>query len=169
MANSLQDNIDKPQVHFSGSPINPEKRTEEEADVSQKSIAMILDEFVTNQIRCWFAQEENLRVNRLIEKGELDAESPEAHRLKANAADTAQQTNKLRNRYHRAINKYFGDPNNVQLKKSYDTEAPESSPLLAHTLKLESMLAELSYQSLHTTDTHLNHRLAQEAEDYLKE
>lgn len=92
--------------------------------IETKSIAALLDEFTTNQIRCWFAQEKNFEVNGRIERGELSADDPEAYRLKAEAADLAQSTNKRRNQLMRAIDAYFEDPN-AQLPKSYDpTPAP---------------------------------------------
>lgn len=94
--------------------------------IETKSIATLLDEFTTNQIRCWFAQEKNFEVNKRIESGELAADSPEAHRLKAEAADLAQSTNKRRNQLMRAIDAYFEDPN-AQLPKSYDSDKPEET------------------------------------------
>lgn len=75
--------------------------------VETKTFSMLLDEFVTNQIRCWFAQEEVMH-----------AVGDEAV---AKAAKDAQRTNARRNQLMRAIDDHFGDDTGV-LAKSYDVE-----------------------------------------------
>lgn len=92
--------------------------------IETKSIAMLIDEAITNSIRCWFAQEKNFEVNQRIESGELAADDLEAFRLKADAADLAQKTNARRNELMRAIDGYFADPN-TQLAKSYSGNSQE--------------------------------------------
>lgn len=76
--------------------------------IETKTFSMLLDEFVTNQLRCWFSQEEVMH-----------AEGDEAV---AKAAKTAQITNARRNQLMRAIDEYFSDDSGV-LAKSYDAES----------------------------------------------
>ncbi len=111
--------------------------------IETKSIAMILDEAMTNSTRCWMAQEKNFEVNGRIERGELAADSEEAYRLKAEAADLAQSTNKRRNQLMRAIDEYFHDPN-IQHRKSYDTTAQPDTLEQERIKTLEYQLGALT-------------------------
>lgn len=67
---------------------------------------MLLDEFVTNQLRCWFAQEDI-----------MNEELSEEERLAG--AILAQQTNAKRSALIRELDRRFGDGDITVAEKSY--------------------------------------------------
>lgn len=77
-------------------------------DIRYKSISMLIDELITNNIKCWFAQE------RLL-SGKDDHEVAEAAR-------DAQKLNARRNQLIRAIDEELGQGEFTQLRKSYDKQ-----------------------------------------------
>ena len=75
-------------------------------DISKKSIGVLIDELITTDLKCWFAQE------RLL-SGKDDHEVAEA-------AKDAQKLNSRRNQLIRAIDEALGQGDFTQLRKSYD-------------------------------------------------
>jgi len=74
-------------------------------DITKKSTASLIDELITNNIRCWFAQE---AVMSEIESDKV-----------AEAAKLAQKTNKRRNELIRAIDGRLGEKAISQFEKTY--------------------------------------------------
>ena len=77
-----------------------------------KTTAQLLDEFVTNQIRCWFAQED-------IYNDDL----PQRKRIEA--AMRAQETNAKRTELIRILDERFNSPGVTNTTKSYHTYLKE--------------------------------------------
>ena len=75
-------------------------------DISKKSIGVLIDELITTDLKCWFAQEKLLA-------GKDDHEVAEAAR-------DAQALNARRNQLIRAIDDMLGQGNVSPLGKSYD-------------------------------------------------
>jgi hypothetical protein len=75
-------------------------------DIKQKSIGVLIDELITTDIKCWFAQEKLL-------SGKDDHEVAEAAR-------DAQALNARRNQLIRAIDEVLGQGSVSLLRKSYD-------------------------------------------------
>ena len=66
-------------------------------DITNKSTATLIDELISTNIRCWFAQEDIM--------SETDTDKV------AKAAKLAQMTNKRRNELIRAIDERLGETN----------------------------------------------------------
>jgi len=75
-------------------------------DISKKSIGVLIDELITTDIKCWFAQEKLLA-------GKDDHEVAEA-------AKDAQALNARRNQLIRVIDEILGQGGISLLRKSYD-------------------------------------------------
>lgn len=73
-------------------------------DITKKSTATLIDELISTNIRCWFAQEDIM--------SETDTDKV------AKAAKLAQMTNKRRNELIRAIDERLGETN-TPLGKTY--------------------------------------------------
>ncbi len=74
-------------------------------DISQKSLGVLIDELITTDIRCWFAQE-------MVTNGETDEEVAKAGRL-------AQTMNARRNDLIGAINDRVGEAAFSPSQKTY--------------------------------------------------
>ncbi len=74
-------------------------------DISKKSLGALIDELITADIRCWFAQE-------TVKNGETDEEVAEAGR-------SAQTFNTRRNDLIRAINERVGEADFSPSQKTY--------------------------------------------------
>ena len=74
-------------------------------DISKKSISMLIDELITTNIKCWFAQE------RLM--------SATSDHDVAEAARDAQSLNARRNALMRAIDETLGQGSITLTEKSY--------------------------------------------------
>lgn len=75
-------------------------------DVSRKSIAVLIDELITTDIKCWFAQEEVM--NQVEDDGKI-----------IQAAKNAQRLNARRNALIRAIDELLGEADISPTEKSY--------------------------------------------------
>lgn len=74
-------------------------------DITKKSVGTLIDELITTDVKCWFAQETVMK---------------EADPIKvAEAAKLAQTTNARRNALIRAIDERLGEGGNTQLGKTY--------------------------------------------------
>ena len=76
--------------------------------IETKTTGQLLDEFVTNQLRCWFAQED-IYNDKLTDRQRLDA------------AIRAQETNSKRTELIRILDKRFNSPGVTNTSKSYHT------------------------------------------------
>jgi len=74
-------------------------------DISKKSIATLIDELITTDIKCWFAQERLMNADNDVDSGK--------------AAKDAQRFNARRNALMRAIDKSLGQDDIALLEKSY--------------------------------------------------
>ena len=77
-------------------------------EIETKTTGQLLDEFVTNQLRCWFAQED-IYNDELTDKQRLDA------------AIRAQETNSKRTELIRILDKRFNSSGVTNASKSYHT------------------------------------------------
>ncbi len=75
-------------------------------DIRNKSVGVLIDELITTDMKCWFAQE------RLV-AGKDDHEVAEA-------AKDAQRLNIRRNKLIRAIDEVLGQDSITVTEKSYD-------------------------------------------------
>jgi len=75
-------------------------------DISQKTLGELIDQLLTNSLRCWFAQE---KVGTETDPKKV-----------AEAAKIAQATNVIRNQLIRAINAYSNELDRTPLEKTYD-------------------------------------------------
>ena len=75
-------------------------------DIGRKSISMLIDELITTNIKCWYAQE------RLMS-------STNDHDI-AKAAKDAQSLNARRNALMRAIDETLGQEDITLTRKSYE-------------------------------------------------
>lgn len=75
-------------------------------DISKKSIATLIDELITTDIRCWFAQEKLMNTDNDADAGK--------------AAKDAQRLNARRNALMRAIDEMLGQGGVTLMEKSYD-------------------------------------------------
>lgn len=75
-------------------------------DISKKSVGFLIDELITTDIKCWFAQE-------TIKNGKTDAEIAQAGKL-------AQDLNARRNALIRAIDERFGEADISPTSKTYE-------------------------------------------------
>ena len=82
------------------------------SDIEIKTTMQLLDEFVTNQIRCWFAQD-----------ALMDMSLSDDERLQA--AIRAQQTNSKRTELIRILDKRLNSPGITNTTKSYHTSTKE--------------------------------------------
>ena len=76
--------------------------------IETKTTGQLLDEFVTNQLRCWFAQED-IYNDKLTDRQRLDA------------AIRAQETNSKRTELIRILDKRFNSSGVTNTSKSYHT------------------------------------------------
>lgn len=74
-------------------------------NIELKSIGTLIDELITTDIKCWFAQETVMNETDVIKVSE--------------AAKQAQLTNARRNKLIRAIDERLGDNSITNLSKSY--------------------------------------------------
>jgi hypothetical protein len=74
-------------------------------EIDKKSIAFLIDELITTDIKCWFAQEAVMKETDPVKIAE--------------AAKLAQTTNARRNALMRAIDERLGEGAISQLGKSY--------------------------------------------------
>jgi len=81
-------------------------------DIEIKTTMQLMDEFVTNQLRCWMAQEK-IYDTSLSDKERLDA------------AIRAQETNSKRTELIRILDKRLGSPGVTNTTKSYHTYLEE--------------------------------------------
>jgi hypothetical protein len=77
-------------------------------NIEIKTTAQLLDEFVTNQLRCWFAQEDIMNESLPTEK-------------RLDAAIRAQQTNAKRTELIRILDKRLNSPGVTNTTKTYHT------------------------------------------------
>lgn len=77
--------------------------------IKEKTVANLIDELITNNIRCWMAQD-NL----------MNMSLSETERLKA--AITAQQTNAKRTELIKAIDELLGFGSYTNVTKTYNKE-----------------------------------------------
>jgi len=75
------------------------------ADITQRTIAELIDQLITTNLRCWTAQDQ-VRTAPTVEE-------------RAEAGAVAQTTNALRNQLIRAINERLGEADNSPLPKTY--------------------------------------------------
>jgi len=75
-------------------------------DISQKTVACLIDELITADIRCWMAQD------RLMDESLTDKE-------RLASAITAQVSNKRRSDLMRAIDKRLGEGQFAGMNKTY--------------------------------------------------
>jgi len=75
-------------------------------DISQKTVACLIDELITADIRCWMAQDKV-----------MNESLSEQERFKA--ALTAQDSNRRRSDLMRAIDERLGEGKFAGMKKSY--------------------------------------------------
>ena len=75
-------------------------------DIEIKTTAQLLDEFVTNQLRCWFSQED-------IYNESLSDEE------RLQAAIRAQETNSKRTELIRILDERFNSPGTTNTSKTY--------------------------------------------------
>lgn len=78
------------------------------SDASQKSIGYIIDELITTDMKCWFAQEDIMNESLTTEQ-------------RLNAAIRAQQMNDRRNQLIKAIDVTLGQGHLSPTSKSYHT------------------------------------------------
>lgn len=76
------------------------------SDIEIKTTAQLLDEFVTNQLRCWFSQED-------IYNESLSDEE------RLQAAIRAQETNSKRTELIRILDERFNSPGTTNTSKTY--------------------------------------------------
>jgi hypothetical protein len=74
-------------------------------NIEQKTIGTLIDELITTNIKCWFAQETVMSETDPIKI--------------ASAAKRAQETNARRNTLIRAIDLRLGEGASTQLEKTY--------------------------------------------------
>ena len=74
-------------------------------DISNKSIATMIDELITTSMKCWYAQE-------IVMKSDDEKEI-------ATASKSAQLLNKRRNQLIRAIDKQLGNDSITITEKTY--------------------------------------------------
>jgi hypothetical protein len=74
-------------------------------DITQKTVGTLIDELITTDLKCWFAQEDVMKETDPIKI--------------AAAAKKAQETNARRNALIRAIDERLGESGNTQLGKTY--------------------------------------------------
>lgn len=77
-------------------------------NASQKSVGFLIDELITTDLKCWFAQEDIMNQNLSSEQ-------------RLQAAIRAQQMNDRRNQLIRAIDEQLGQGNLSPTSKSYHT------------------------------------------------
>ena len=75
-------------------------------NIATKTIAVLIDELITVDIRCWMAQEK-INNESLSDRERLEA------------AMTAQLSNRRRSELMRAIDERMGEGKNAGMKKSY--------------------------------------------------
>jgi len=75
-------------------------------DIEIKTTAQLLDEFITNQLRCWFSQED-------IYNESLSDEE------RLQAAIRAQETNSKRTELIRILDERFNSPGTTNTSKTY--------------------------------------------------
>lgn len=75
-------------------------------NIEEKSVGFLIDELITTNLKCWFAQEDIMNI-ALSEQTRLSA------------AIKAQQMNARRNMLIRAIDKRLNDPNASPTEKTY--------------------------------------------------
>lgn len=76
------------------------------SDIEIKTTAQLLDEFITNQLRCWFSQED-------IYNESLSDEE------RLQAAIRAQETNSKRTELIRILDERFNSPGTTNTSKTY--------------------------------------------------
>ena len=79
------------------------------SDIETKTTMQLMDEFVTNQLRCWFAQDDL-----------CDPSLSESERLQA--AVRAQETNSKRTELIRVLDKRLNSPGVTNTTKTYHKE-----------------------------------------------
>ena len=77
-----------------------------EMSIATKTTAVLIDELITADIRCWMAQD------RLMDESLTDKE-------RLSSAMTAQQSNRRRSDLMRAIDERLGEAQNAGMEKSY--------------------------------------------------